>query len=75
MLRRMENRVRVRRAEKRVTQFEIATKTAIGQTRLSRIENGLIEPTADEIDALVRVLDTTREELFPTLAEQQRAEA
>jgi transcriptional regulator with XRE-family HTH domain len=71
----MENRLRVRRAELRVTQFEIARKAKIGETKLSRIETGLIDPSHDEIRALARVLKTTPEQLFPTLPEQQGAEA
>lgn len=71
----MENRVRVRRAELRVTQFEISRKAKINETKLSRIETGLIDPTTDEIQALAKALDTTPTELFPTLAEQQGAEA
>jgi transcriptional regulator with XRE-family HTH domain len=67
----MENRVRVRRAELRVTQFEISRKAKINETKLSRIETGLIDPTADEIKALAKALDATPAELFPTLAAEQ----
>jgi transcriptional regulator with XRE-family HTH domain len=71
----MENRVRVRRAELRVTQFEISRKAKINETKLSRIETGLIDPSADEIKALAKALSATPEELFPGLAEQQNAGA
>jgi transcriptional regulator with XRE-family HTH domain len=67
----MENRVRVRRAELRVTQFEISRRAKINETKLSRIETGLIDPTADEVKALAKALGTTPVELFPTLAEQR----
>jgi transcriptional regulator with XRE-family HTH domain len=67
----MENRVRVRRAELRVTQFEISRRAKINETKLSRIETGLIDPTADEIKKLAKALNATPQELFPSLAEQR----
>lgn len=67
----MENRLRVRRAELDVTQFQVAKKVGVDHSKLSRIENGYQDPTAEEIAALARVLDTTPEALFPTLADQQ----
>jgi transcriptional regulator with XRE-family HTH domain len=71
----MENRLRVRRAELDVTQFQVAKKVGVDHSKLSRIENGYQDPTPDEIAALARVLDTTPETLFPSLAEQQNAGA
>lgn len=70
----MKNRLRVRRVELDVTQFEIARKSGIGETRLSRIENGLIDPLDHERAALARVLDTTEDVLFPELAASTPAE-
>lgn len=67
----MENRVRVRRAELRVTQFEISRRAKINETKLSRIETGLIDPSADEIKALAKALNATPAELFPSLADQR----
>ena len=67
----MENRLRVRRAELDITQFQVAKKIGLDHSKLSRIENGYQDPTPDEIAALARVLDTTPAKLFPTLAEQR----
>lgn len=71
----MENRLRVRRAELDVTQFQVAKKVGVDHSKLSRIENGYQDPTPEEIAALARVLETTAHELFPTLADQQNAGA
>lgn len=67
----MENRLRVRRAELDVTQFEVAKKIGLDHSKLSRIENGYQDPSPDEIKALARALDAQPHELFPTLAAQQ----
>lgn len=71
----MENRLRVRRAELDITQFEVAGKAGINHTKLSRIENGLIDPTVDEIAAIAKALKATPVELFPTLAAELGTEA
>ncbi len=70
----MENRLRVRRAELDVTQFEIARKVGFDTSKLSRIENGILDPTPDDVAKLAKALKATPAELFPTLPEQQRAE-
>lgn len=64
----MQNRLRVRRAELDITQFEVARAVRIDHSKLSRIENGYQDPTADERAALARVLKTSEEALFPELA-------
>lgn len=71
----MENRLRVRRAELDVTQFQVAKKVGVDHSKLSRIENGHQDPTPEEIAALAKALDAQPHELFPTLAEQQNAGA
>ncbi len=71
----MENRLKVRRAERNVTQFTLARLVGVSDTQISLVERGLIDPSNEMIEALARALDTTPKELFPTLAEQQGAEA
>lgn len=64
----MENTLRVRRAEQRVTQLGLAMKARMTQTRVWRIENEYADPTPAEAKALARVLETTPVALFPSLA-------
>jgi transcriptional regulator with XRE-family HTH domain len=71
----MKNRLKLRRTELELIQMEVAPKAGISQSRLSHIENELVEPTDDEIKALAKALKTTPEQLFPSLAEQQQAGA
>jgi transcriptional regulator with XRE-family HTH domain len=71
----MKNKLRVRRAELDVTQFEIARKVGFDAAKLSRIENGLVDPSTEDIAALAKALKTTPAELFPGLSEQQQAGA
>jgi len=59
------NRLRVWRAEKRKTQFELARRTGINQTRISLIENSYVEPSPDDRSALARALKVSEAELFP----------
>lgn len=66
----MKNRLKLRRTELELIQMEVAPKAGISQTRLSHIENELVEPTTEEIAALAKALKTTPAEIFPTLAEQ-----
>ena len=61
------NRLRVVRAEQRITQeqIELKTRKQISQTRLSRIENGYDAPTDREKRLLAKVLKTPMETIFP----------
>ena len=61
------NRLRVLRAEHRITQEQIAAKThgELTQTRISLIENGHAEATDAEKRLLARVLKSTVLEVFP----------
>lgn len=60
----MENRLRVIRAEKRITQFQLRLQTGINATKISFIENGLVEPRPDEMRKLARSLGVNPQELF-----------
>ena len=61
------NRLRVVRAEKRVTQEQIEqrTKKRITQTRISQIENGQADPSEDEKRIIARALKVEVQDVFP----------
>lgn len=50
------NRLRVLRAEHRLTQRDVAKRTGINMMRFWNIENDYIEPTLEECKALAKVL-------------------
>ena len=59
------NRLREVRVVKRVTQFQLRLDTGIHQSKISLIENNLMEPRDDEKEKLSRALDANAEEIFP----------
>ena len=59
------NQLKVLQAIKRITQFKLSLMSGILQSRLSLIENDLIEPRSDEKEKLAKALDVTMEEIFP----------
>jgi len=59
------NRLREIRVVKRVTQFQLRLVTGIHQSKISFIENGLVEPREDEMKRLSRALGVQMHELFP----------
>jgi len=59
------NKLREFRVVKRVTQFQLSVITGIHQSKISFIENGLIEPRPDEKKRLSRALGVESEEIFP----------
>lgn len=59
------NRLRVLRAERRMTQWALAKKCRTTQTRISAIENGLIEPDEAEQARLAKALGADVEAAFP----------
>ena len=59
------NRLREIRVVKRVTQFQLRVATGIHQSKISMIENGLIEPHSDERQKLAKALGVRQEEFFP----------
>ena len=59
------NRLRVARAEKRISQFRLSLETGINATKISFIENDLVEATKDEKEKLAKVLRASIEEIFP----------
>jgi transcriptional regulator with XRE-family HTH domain len=58
------NRLRVVRAEKRISQFRLRLETGIHQSKISLFENDLIEPSEDEKEKLARALEVSVAELF-----------
>jgi transcriptional regulator with XRE-family HTH domain len=59
------NRIRVLRAERRMTQLSLSRASRINPTRISFIENDLVEATPDERDRIARSLSVTVAEAFP----------
>jgi len=60
----MSNRLRDVRVLKRVTQFQLRLQTGINATKISFIENGLVEPREDEVKKLSKALGVRPEEIF-----------
>ena len=58
------NRLREVRVVKRVTQFQLRLSTGIQQSKISMIENGLIEPREDEKKRLAKALGVGLEDLW-----------
>jgi transcriptional regulator with XRE-family HTH domain len=58
------NRLRVVRAERRISQFRLRLETGIHQSKISLFENDLIQPTEDEKQRLAKALRIDIVELF-----------
>ncbi len=71
----MVNRLKVRRTELGLIQLRVAQKVGMTAPRLSLIENDLAEPTAAEIKALARALETTPDAIFPGVAQSASQES
>lgn len=59
------NRLRVWRADRRLTQLLLARKSGVSPTRISFIENRLVDATEDERKQLARALKVEIAEVFP----------
>jgi transcriptional regulator with XRE-family HTH domain len=64
-MKRDANRLRMLRAERRLTQMLLSRKSGIHASRISLIENGLAEPKPKERDRLARALKVAVAEAFP----------
>ncbi len=62
------NRLRVLRAEKRVSQHQVAQALRCSQSRVSLLENGFAPPTENDVKRLVRLLGVPASEIFPQVA-------
>jgi transcriptional regulator with XRE-family HTH domain len=58
------NRLRIVRAEKKMTQFKLSVLTGIIQSKLSYIENGLIEPCEDDKRKIAEAMKVKVEEIW-----------
>ncbi len=58
------NRLREIRVVKRVTQFQLRIATGIHQSKISLIENGLVEPKEDEKKRFAKTLGVRPEEIW-----------
>ena len=58
------NKLRETRVLRRVTQFQLRIATGIHQSKISMIENGLIEPRDDEKKRLAKALGLKVEEIW-----------
>ncbi|KKX56366.1 helix-turn-helix domain-containing protein [Brevibacillus borstelensis] len=58
------SRIRHRRLEKGLTQDDIAKHLGMGRSNVGHIENGRTNPTADVIDKIADILDTTSDYLL-----------
>ena len=55
---------------RRKSQFELSLATRIPSYRLSRLENGLVNPTEEELGRLARALCTSPEQLTRQITEE-----
>lgn len=53
----LARRIRMRRKELGISQTELAEKLGIGQSAMSRIETGEVEPSGDTLDRLIALLN------------------
>jgi transcriptional regulator with XRE-family HTH domain len=58
------NRLREVRVVKRLRQFDLRDLTGIHPSKISLIENGLVEPRPDEILKISKALDICPEQIF-----------
>lgn len=63
-----DNTLRVRRAEKRVNQFQVAAAVGLSRDRYWRIENGYAAATEEEIVQLATYFGSETVVLFPAAA-------
>lgn len=65
-------RLRVVRAERRVSQLKIAITAHIDPTRFWRIENDLVIPTPDEQAKIARALGASVQAIWPVAGPRER---
>lgn len=62
------NRLRETRVINRITQFQLRLSTGIHQSKISMIENGLIEPCEEDKVKIAKALGKNAEEIWPRTA-------
>ena len=60
----MRNKIKILRAEKKLTQDQLAKKSGISRTTLAMIENEKAVPDGTTIAALVKALETPANNIF-----------
>ena len=58
--------IRLQRVQRRISQWELAKRTGISQSRISLFENGYIELKDEEVDRIMDAL-TVERGTFPSL--------
>jgi transcriptional regulator with XRE-family HTH domain len=71
----MPNRLRVARAERRLSQRELARRAGIEVTRLWRIENDYADATTEERKLIASALETGEPQLWPGISKTAEARA
>jgi len=66
----MTNRMRVLRAERNLSQAVVSRRARIGQSTISRIENGILDPSTLEQKRIAKALRATVEATFPPEPEE-----
>ena len=69
----MTNRIRIRRAELRISQLDTALEAGISPGRLWKLENGYARPTDEERSSIATVLNTDSAALWPTAQPMEAA--
>jgi putative transcriptional regulator len=65
------NRLRVLRAERRISQLDLASKTGISTTRIWKIENGYADATPTDRARLARFFRVPVTDVFPSDANER----
>jgi DNA-binding XRE family transcriptional regulator len=68
------NRLREVRVVKRMTQFQLRLITGVHQSKISFIENGLVEAREDEKKRLARALGVRIQDIWKTSDSEKRNE-
>ncbi len=71
----MRNRLKIKRWESGIKQYELAILLGCSSTYLSMVENGRIEPTELFKQKVAEIFNTTVEELFSPVGRCCSAEA
>ncbi len=61
----MSNRLRDVRVLKRITQLRLQLLSGVSATKISFLENGLIQPSQKDVNRLSTALGVSPQEIFP----------
>ena len=65
--------IRIKRLKQRMSQWDMANKTGISQSRISLIENNHVVPRPEELAQIAGVLGVSVDELQVTMIDSQLA--